>query len=618
MSKKILSLILLLSFVSLFGQNNDVSTLQKQLSSASSDQIKIKTSIELIEAYASVDLDSSIFYFEEALQLAKEINDHEQIINAQEIISENLMVKGAYAKAKIIIDEAIQLGHQLENDSVICSNLINLATWHWAMSNTKQYFEAIGEALEYANKFNGIKYKAIIYSSYGIFYGEQGDVKKEREYFQKSIQIFRDVKDTMNQIILLQNLSDSYFIDKEFSTALDYINQALQLIKKTKQTGVIYQHVLAFRGNILYNIGQTELGFTILDSALTMANSDNNSRVIVLINNEKSKWLLKDLRYDEAIEAAKTAVEICKKTGYIHQLPELCNTLKQSYQAKKDFKLALFWTNEENQANEEMKTRQQDKELSLLEANHELHQKETENQILTLKNNNQRMLIVITIILGLTFTFFAYYYFKNRHQNNLKKFREKIAADLHDDVGSNLNSITRIAKGLKDSNNLVEIDRGIDNLVQRSSEAMHNIVDVIWTLDNEEAELSNLIEKMESYLDMIKTNNKNVEVNLIKNNLDISKSLSINVRHHLLMIFKEAINNIQKHTFPTKIEINISNNNKFSISILNEFNTKKKPNNSTNRGVSNIKKRVSELNGKISINETSNSYFLQVELDSLT
>ncbi len=618
MKNKIFTFFLTLCFVPLLGQNYNISGLQEQLSAASSDQIKIETSVKLINAYASIDIDSSIFYFEKALQLAKRNNNHNNITNLQKAITENLMVKGNYTKAKLIIEEGVELGHQLQNDSMICSNLMSLVTWHWEMSNTKQSFEIMGQALSYANKAKSIKYKAMIFSSYGIFYGEQGDVEKEREYFQKSLQIFEEIKDTTNQIILLQNLSDSYFNDKDFSTALEHTELALKLIQTINHKGLLYQHVLAFKGNILYNLGKTELGFSILDSVLVMANSNNNSRVIVLINNEKSKWLLKDMRYNEAIESADIGVKICKKTGYIHQLPELCNTLSQSYQAKKDFELALFWTNEENLANEEIKIRQQDRELTLLEANHELHQKETENQILTLKNNNQRMLIVITIILGLILSFFAYYFFKKKEQNNLKKFRQKIAADLHDDVGSNLNNITRIAKGIKTSNNLVEIDKGIDSLVQRSNEALLNIVDVIWTLDNEEAELNNLIEKMESYLDMVKSNNKNVDVNFIKNNLDLSKTLTINMRHHLLMIFKEAINNIQKHTVPSKIEIKLSNNNTFSMSILNEFNTKKKAINSTNRGIPNIKKRVSELNGKFNINETSNSYFLQIELNSLT
>ncbi|MFK7771625.1 MAG: hypothetical protein AB8F94_05775 [Saprospiraceae bacterium] len=615
---KIFTFFLTLCFVPLLAQNYNVDELQEQLSTASSDKIKIETFIELINAYASIDIDSSIFYFEEALQLAKKNNNHESIIQIQDAISETLMVKGAYTKAKIIIDEAILLGNQLQNDTLICSNLMNLGTWHWAMSNSKQYFEVLNEALEYANKANSIKHKAMIYASYGIFYGEKADIKREREYLQKSLQIFRQNKDTNNQIILLQNLSDSYFNDNDFSTALEYINQAIKLIKTTNNTGILYQHVLGFKGAILYHLGETELGFSILDSVLILANSDNNSRIIILINNEKSKWLLEDHRYDEAIKSADIGVQLCKKTGYMHQLPELCNTLSQAFKAKKDFESALFWINEKTLANEEIRTRQQNKELSLLEANHELLQKETENQILTLENSNQRMLIVFTTILGFLLSFFAYYYFRKKHQKNLEKLRQKIAADLHDDVGSNLNNIARIAKRLKTSNNLSEINKGIDNLVKRSNEAILNIVDVIWTLDSEESELSNLIEKMESYLDKVKANDENVKINLIKNNLDLSTSLTINMRHHLLMIFKEAVNNIQKHTVSSKIEIKLSNDNNFSMSFFNEFGEKKESLNSTNRGIPNIKNRVAELKGKVNIKETSTSYFLQIELNSLT
>lgn len=612
MKRKTISFFLLFFFVLVQAQNYNIDSLQQQLASATSDYDKFEAAIYLIDAYAPTNVDSSIIFFEKALELAKKDNNTDNIIISYNNVTDNLMSKGAYPKAKKIIDQGIALGHQLQNDSITCSSLMTLVTWHWEMSNTKQSFEAMEEALDYANRANSKKYKAMIYSSYGIFYGDQGDFEKEREYFEKSLAVFKEINDTTNQIIMLQNLANSYFYIEDYPTALKFTNLALEQISPTD--GKLYQHVVGFKANILYNSGKKEIGFTLMDSVLVMAKRDNNSRMIVLINNEKAKWLVEQGKYDKAIKSATMAVQLCKETGYIHQLPELCNTLSRAFQAKKDFESALNWTNEENKAMEEMEKRQQEDELVLMEANNEIRQKENENQILLLENRNQKMLIALISALAILFFIAVFYFFKKQQRKKLELFRQKIAADLHDEVGSNLNSITRIAKGLKSETNNLDINKKIEQLVKKSNTSISNVVDLIWALDEEESKMEDLIEKMEACLDGIKLTNQEIKVQFFKDNIPLQQALAINTKHHVLMVFKEAINNIQKHTNSSLILIELASiNQKLKLKITNSFASKKEATNSSGRGLNNIQNRIDELGGTVKFTSTDNQFIVDIE-----
>ncbi|MFK7771627.1 MAG: sensor histidine kinase, partial [Saprospiraceae bacterium] len=298
-------------------------------------------------------------------------------------------------------------------------------------------------------------------------------------------------------------------------------------------------------------------------------------------------------------------------------IPRFYQKLSDAYFGLNQYKEALLWSNKSNEANQELLKQQQNKEVMKLQVQYNVQQKQAENEVLILQNKNQNIFIALLVAIFIVILFLLFNSFKKNQAKQIEQIRLKIAADLHDDVGSNLNSINRLAKGLKIPENLNEINQGIDLLVAKSNNAIQNVVDVIWTLDNEETELGFLLDKMESYLDQIKLSNKNIQIKFTRENLNESKSLSMDVKHHLLMIFKEAVNNIQKHTNSNLIEIKVKNNSKFNLSFFNTYSSKKENPHSTGRGILNIKKRASELNGKVEIIETPSSYFLQIELDSL-
>ncbi len=617
MRKKILHLFFLLGFVPLLGQNYNVSDLQEQLSSAASDSSKIELTIQLLKLDTSTNLESNIYHFHNSIDLAKKNKDSKALIKLYGTIGFCLVDKGQYDSAAAFLDQGLKLGHELNDHLLVTRILIFQGNLNWVKSNLKRALEIFNEAMTYANKGNDPKSKAMILNTLGLIYADLNEREKQISYYYQAYDAFVELKDTFNQALVLNNIAGTLIQNKKYDEALPYLEETVSLSQSTQSRyPVFYELALGMKGEVLTKLGKEKEGFSFLKSALDLANKKNHTQSQIIINMLKSECHFNYGQYDEAIKAALIAVEISKATNYVKELPALCQSLAKSYKATQDYKASLFWLEEEIQAKQEIDKRQKNKEIIQLEANHTIQQKEAENQILSLKNQNQRIFIALLFAAVSIFCFFVFYFFKQQQQKKLEMFRQRVAADLHDEIGSNLNNITRMAKGLKSNNDNHKINQGIDQLVKKSNHTIQSIVDVIWALDEEESKLGDLIEKMEAYLDSIKSPHENIEINFKKNNISNNIYLPMNTKHHLLMVFKEAINNIQKHTFPLSIIIEFKHKNKnLNINIINTFQEKKENIHSTGRGLINIKRRIKDLGGVLNIVDNKNEFQIQIELN---
>jgi len=614
--KKKLTYIFLAISVWSFGQRNKITSLEKELSVATADSTKIDLSISIITSPFFTNLDSSVYYFDQAMELALKNQDSQRIINLQTTIINKLIYNGHYHKAKAYLDEALELGHQRNDDRMICRTLVTLGGWHWELSNTAECLKTLQQALIYAKKTNATRYKAMVLFSFGLFYGDIDDSENQQKSYLQALELYTETKDTLNQAITLTNLADICVEEKKYKTALEYIDQVSSLLESVDHTDYsIYEFTLFLKSKSLYYLGEKKLGCSILKSVIKIAEKTHNYRAIIIFYDTKAKWLLEAKKYDEAIHFSKIAFKKSSEIDYIQELPGICETLIKAYKAKGDYQLSLFWAEEKRKVIDEEKKRSNNQEAIKLEAKYKLKEKEMENQALALKNKNQK--IIASLLLTSTFfiSFIIFYFFRKKQEKELNQFRQQVSNDLHDEVGSDLNSIIRIAKGFQTIEDKIEIQNIATDLIKKTNNAIHNIVDVIWTIDNNESYLNDLIQKMEDHLDVIKKTNPNIKIHFAKNNLNQQKILPINFKHHLFMIFKEAINNIQKHTDSSNIDITLENvNQKFQMNISNHFSTKKNNANSTGRGICNIKERTKELGGNVIINQSKNQFTINIQL----
>ncbi len=179
-------------------------------------------------------------------------------------------------------------------------------------------------------------------------------------------------------------------------------------------------------------------------------------------------------------------------------------------------------------------------------------------------------------------------------QTELEKERARIAADMHDDLGSGLTTITylsQMAKGDLTTENLSKIKKTSTNLIENMSE-------IIWATKDENNTLEDLISKIKKYaVDFLEDNKIELvfkSTELLNNNI-----ISGENRRNIYLCVKESLHNIVKHSRATKVEITIQIEKQLIISIQdNGIGFENSPKILIiGNGFKNMKRRIESING---------------------
>jgi len=196
---------------------------------------------------------------------------------------------------------------------------------------------------------------------------------------------------------------------------------------------------------------------------------------------------------------------------------------------------------------------------------------------------------------------------KLEKQKALSAQREKIADDLHDELGTDLSKILYLsdeASELKDDQKKDEI---IDDITSLAASSIRNMRDMLWVLEDKHNSLESLMTKLRT---SIRATLKEYPIDLdfiMKSNDDDELSsviMSGEQRQHILLILKEAVHNVIKHAEASDVSVTISfddpqlnisvRDNGKGISNTNEY---MQP----GRGLSSMKRRAEKIGAEMSI-----------------
>ena len=209
--------------------------------------------------------------------------------------------------------------------------------------------------------------------------------------------------------------------------------------------------------------------------------------------------------------------------------------------------------------------------------------------------------------MGLVFWWFNHRKFeqqKNAFQQQLalEQQRNKITADLHDDIGATLSSLqinSAVANQLLNKNPK-EAQKVLDKIETQSQNLADKMGDIIWSLKPGKEEFMTISTRIKNFVNEILgcTNIKySIQTDLVLDNL----IKDITLRKNIVLIMKEGVNNVAKYSKASKLDIKLGwVNNIITIEIIDNgigFEI----NEASGNGIANMRKRVEELNGNFNI-----------------
>jgi signal transduction histidine kinase len=201
----------------------------------------------------------------------------------------------------------------------------------------------------------------------------------------------------------------------------------------------------------------------------------------------------------------------------------------------------------------------------------------------------------------------------------LEKQRTKITADLHDDIGATLSSL-QINSAI--ANNLWQKDaleaQKILHKIELQSQTIADILgDVIWSLKPGKEQLMTMSTRIRNFSNEI-LGSTDINYSLhIDERIDESIT-EISTRKNIILIIKEALNNVAKYSKATQLNLKIELINKDLIIEIIDNGTGFKVDWSKGNGLGNMKKRTEDLNGKFSIwSEENKGTKILIEINNI-
>lgn len=185
--------------------------------------------------------------------------------------------------------------------------------------------------------------------------------------------------------------------------------------------------------------------------------------------------------------------------------------------------------------------------------------------------------------------------------------RERISADMHDELGSGMTAIrlmSEIARNKMKEQTPVEIEK----ISSSADEVLNKMNAIIWSMNSGNDSVDNLISYIRSYA-LEYFENTPIDCKVSTPDSFEDKEITGDKRRNIFLCVKETLNNALKHSKATEIKIDFEINDVLQISIsdngkgidmdrLRRF----------GNGLKNIKKRMENIGGSLSIESNNGTH----------
>ncbi|MFN3851442.1 MAG: ATP-binding protein [Spirosomataceae bacterium] len=620
--KKTLLIILLFTNLTNASKIDSLKTKLSESVVANNDTLKIQIFCKIADLLITENSSESIIYIQKALELSDKIKYEKGRLKANLLYAQKF--RGSFLKSSSYLQKALAIAEKNKffKEAIEITNDISVN-----YGSTKDYDKALKYSLynsELCQKFGTKEEYLMSLNILGAIYFEKNDTQKAYNYFLKCEELNKELKSQNLYISTLINIANIYFRQKKFDPAIERLKKALTV-------NVSYNDRISYPANLLAKIYLEKREFENAQKYARMAYLGNPNSIY---SREYTTLTLSEVfskmkRYDSAHYYLQEHLKIknqldSSKSAQVNRLMVLdyesekqfqeINDLSEDVLVEKQKKIMnawaavilllailiiLYFLRSVRQKNKEIEKQKQDIEQlnNTLEWKVEERTKELSeaNKALTQLNKE----ISEALAKGQSIE------------------RERMASELHDNIGSIISGLKFSVQSV-DKSNLKEADRLVyDGIFKKLEEAYNDVRllshNLLPTALNELGLIGALEKITEEY-------NKNYDIYFrLKVAENIPNNINSEISLELYSCCYEAFNNILKHAKATKVLININfdeSTQTLNIQIVDNgigFDLNKSK---YGKGISNIKKRIEKIKGKLDIQGRPNKG-TQITIDVL-
>lgn len=605
---KITILLLFISF-NIFGQN--INGFINALLHTKNDKDKLEALDNFTKSLRKKKLAYSLPFYLNLIENAKQRND-------------SLMLSKTYLElGKKYQDERFLETSEMYLDSVFATINKNNREYKYILSNalttrgnlfklqgfTEEAINYFQESLRIAQKNNFPTYVLYNQNNIGALLLDQEKPKKASEYFKHNLNN-PHIKNN-HRIIALSNLNLA-----ECYSQLHQLDSTKLCLETAMQNAInkpeLLKHVFLAKAELSIKLKDFEQAKMYIDKCKQLDSLEYNVFTYSAYNN-----LLQN-KYDESVTDYLKALNIIQTKRYPQKVAGIYDSLSKVFHAQKKYKKANEYILKSIKLSDSLNKIERKNKLNTIQKKYKIHKKELKilnqqekikDEILKIKSSNVLM-IIAAILFFIVFTILIN---RNQKQKQAHKMavlekinseRNRIARDLHDNLGAHLSFIISSIDNIlfaKNLNHQMLISK-IKEVKEFTAETTSLFRDTTWALNKDVFTVEDFINRLEIFINRIKKSNPGIKVylvNQINTNLVINPVESLNI----FRILQEAINNSVKYSKANKTAVFFEENDTHYIFRIIDhgvgFDQEKT---SIGYGLKNMKRRIAELGGTITIN----------------
>jgi|GEM_PF-1726002 len=554
--------------------------------------------------YAGSNFAKAKLYYEKSLQLKKEAGDWPGVAVTQANLAQNYTYMGQLDMAQALLDSAIVTNLALDNknslafcyqkQAAIQAHLGHLDAAILLFEKSRVTFEALGDDIAAAMQENNI----------GQQYMDKGDYPKAMEYLLALTK--RPGLPQSVQFSVLKGIADVKGYQHFNQESLEYCEKALALA----QTDADRAYVLSSRAQTESILGQLDKAEATARASVVFAGKAAlpQLQATCLVQLSNTHFRLK--RLPEALAEVREAIAICKKIkdrmlpsaltlqsniytamggeskvlGLENAQKALVLAQKQgatedlisAYNALSNACTALGRTEEAVQSlrkaealKDSLYSSEKTRDIARMEKDADFEQEREQARLVQARKDTaaaaelERQKLTRNSLLGglltlLAFGGIGFYVFRQRQRARAEQreaeTRQRIARDLHDEVGSTLSSISILSASAQQSVQKDLNDAHFSNIGDKARAALDSISDIVWSVNPENDSMEKMLARMSTYAaEMLE--NAGAEFRFEVGAGVESLTLPMEKRKDFYLIFKEAIHNCAKYARAKKVEV---------------------------------------------------------------
>jgi signal transduction histidine kinase len=448
------------------------------------------------------------------------------------------------------------------------------------IASNLQHFKKYNEALPYYQKALQIEKEnnnkvsiAIAENSLGNLYEMLKKPKEAINCFLRGLKLAEEADYKLLQADFLINLGRLHFAQNEFEKSEVYLKKAEKFIKELdapESLKIVYHNL----GDLYSKQHKNALAEKYYLESLALARQIKDINSLYSITENISMFYADTKNYQKAYEF-KLASEVAKDSAFKIETAKNTEELRTKYESK-----------------------QKEQQITIL------NEKNAKASLL-----NRSIIIggVLLLMLIGVFTIFILNGTKLKRLQEAEQLRNRIASDLHDEIGSTLSSILMIsgmAKNQSSANDNDKSNKMFTKIYSDSQHVMESVDEIIWSVNPVHDSLQGILLRLREYaLPLAESKNISLDFKVDKGIEHLS--LPMEIRRNLYLIIKEAINNLVKYSEANRASVHFTQDKKdIEVTVKDNgkgFDTLLK---TTRNGLKNMKLRASEIGAKIDIHSS--------------